>query len=84
MKGLALRAAGADSNSCLLGLAKASGDGTIDVETGDDEDVFEEACAEGGDTETATGMGEGVFGAESGGVRFLKGGGGVEKFKTSS
>lgn len=31
---------------------------------GDGEDVFEEACAEGGQT----GRGDGVFGAERGGV----------------
>lgn len=62
---------------------KARGEGPINGEAGDDEDVFEEACAEGGDIEMAEGMGEGVFGAEKGGVRFLEGGG-VEKFKARS
>ncbi len=62
---------------------KAGGEGTINGETGDGGDVFEEACTEGGDVETLTGRGEGVFGADRGGVRFFEGGGG-EKFKSRS
>lgn len=44
---------------------------------------MEEACAEGGDTERETGRGEGVFGAERGGVRFFEEYGG-EKLKSRS
>lgn len=62
---------------------KAGGEGTINGETGDGEDVFEEACAEGGDIETLTRRGEGVFGAERDGVRMFEGGGG-EKLKSRS
>lgn len=72
-RGLALWAAGADSSSCLLGLVKASGEGA--TETGDGEFGFEEAYTELGGIERATGRGEGVFGAEKGGVRFFEGGG---------
>lgn len=69
-KGLALWAVGVGSNRRLLGivgLVKARGEG----ETADGEDVLEEKLARDGDIETAEGRGEGVFGAETGGVRFL-------------
>jgi len=80
VKGLSLWGAGAD---CLLVLVKASGEAASNGQTGDGEAVFNETCAECGDIDRTAGMGEGVFGAERGGVRFLKGGG-VEKFKTRS
>lgn len=68
-RGLALGVVGAGSVSSLLGteaLTKANG------RDGDGEDAFEEKLIGGVDTETA-GRGEGVFGAEAGGVRFLDG-----------
>lgn len=76
VRGLALWAMGAWSNSSLLvivGLGKVTGEGTFTEETGDGEDVFEEMSTGGGGIEAAAGRGEGVFGAETGGVRFLLG-----------
>lgn len=78
-----LWAVGMDSDSCLLGLLKVGGEGTIIGETEDGEDVFEKSDTEGGVIARATGRGEGVFGAESGGVRFFERGG-AEKFKLRS
>lgn len=58
-----------------------SAGGIVNAEIGDSGDVFKKACAEGADRlETVAGMGEGLFGAERGGVRFFEGGG-ADKFK---
>ena len=79
LKGLALWAVGAGSKDCLLGLLKVGGEGTVNGDTEGGVNVFEEACAEGGDTETATGR----DGTDRGGVMFFDRGR-VVKFKSQS
>lgn len=72
-----------DSNSGLLGPLKVGAEGNIMGETEDGEDVFEKSGTKGGGTARAAGRGDGVFGAERGGVRFFERGG-AEKFKLRS